>query len=195
MSKAERTRDYIIEKTAPVFNKKGYVGTSLSDMTEATGLTKGSIYGNFSCKEEVALAAFDRNWNMVVDLIATEMSKHKSSKEKLMVYTKLYRQFPDAPFPEGGCPLLNTAVDSDDTNIWMRRRATGAFFHWRMNLEKLIQRGIDFGEFRPDVDVDRTALSIIALIEGAVMVAKLTNSKTDPGHIMTTLENLINELA
>src|ERR1700722_8888899 len=61
ISKAERTRQFIIEKTAPIFNKKGYAGTSLSDITAATGLTKGSIYGNFADKDEVALAAFDYN--------------------------------------------------------------------------------------------------------------------------------------
>lgn len=45
--KSERTRQFIIEKVAPIFNRKGYAGTSLSDLTEATGLTKGAIYGNF----------------------------------------------------------------------------------------------------------------------------------------------------
>ncbi len=59
MNKAERTRHFIIEKAAPIFNTKGYAGTSLSDMTEATGLTKGSIYGNFADKDEVALACFE----------------------------------------------------------------------------------------------------------------------------------------
>jgi AcrR family transcriptional regulator len=54
MSKAEKTRQFIIEQTAELFNKKGYAGTSLSDITSATGLTKGSIYGNFENKDEVA---------------------------------------------------------------------------------------------------------------------------------------------
>ncbi|HAE68223.1 MAG TPA: TetR/AcrR family transcriptional regulator, partial [Sphingobacterium sp.] len=54
MSKAEQTRQYIIEKTAPIFNKKGYFATSLSDITTATGLTKGSIYGNFKDKDDLA---------------------------------------------------------------------------------------------------------------------------------------------
>ncbi|WP_144916166.1 TetR/AcrR family transcriptional regulator [Mucilaginibacter frigoritolerans] len=35
------TRDFILQKVAPLFNKKGYAGTSLSDLTDATGLTKG----------------------------------------------------------------------------------------------------------------------------------------------------------
>ena len=60
-TKAERTRNFIIEKTAEIFNRKGYAGTSMSDITEATGLTKGSIYGNFENKEDVALAVFEYN--------------------------------------------------------------------------------------------------------------------------------------
>ncbi len=55
-SKAERTRKFIVERTAPIFNMKGYSGTSLTDLTAATGLTKGSIYGNFENKDDVAIA-------------------------------------------------------------------------------------------------------------------------------------------
>ena len=61
MTKAERTRQFIIETTAPIFNSKGYEGTSISDITAATGLTKGSVYGNFKDKNELAAAVFDYN--------------------------------------------------------------------------------------------------------------------------------------
>ena len=61
MNKAEKTKSFIIEKTATLFNTKGFAGTSLNDITEATGLTKGSVYGNFKNKDEVALAVFEFN--------------------------------------------------------------------------------------------------------------------------------------
>src|ERR1700733_7017871 len=90
MSKAAQTRQFIIEKAAPVFNKKGYAGTSLSDMTEATGLTKGSIYGNFADKDEVALACFDYNYEIVREQIRKEMDKFPSYRDKLLVYVDVY---------------------------------------------------------------------------------------------------------
>ncbi|WP_431210474.1 TetR family transcriptional regulator [Puia sp. P3] len=90
MSKAEKTREFIIQKTAPIFNKKGYAGTSLSDMTEVTGLTKGSIYGNFADKDEVALAAFAYNSSLMGIAVRAEMAKRSSYREKLMVYVELY---------------------------------------------------------------------------------------------------------
>jgi len=69
--KSDRTRALIVEKSASLFNRKGFHGTSLSDIMEATGLTKGGIYGNFKreglnkkgVKEEIALAAFEYNVN------------------------------------------------------------------------------------------------------------------------------------
>ena len=66
LTKGERTRQFIIESATPVFNRKGYVGTSMSDITKATGLTKGAIYGNFENKEELALEAFNFSFRRVV---------------------------------------------------------------------------------------------------------------------------------
>ena len=80
MSKAARTKQFIIEKTAPIFNMKGYSGTSINDITDATGLTKGSIYGNFANKDEVALAAFRFNVKKLHDIFAREIEKEKSLK-------------------------------------------------------------------------------------------------------------------
>jgi len=61
MTKSEQTKAFIIEKTAPIFNSKGYAGTSLTDITEATKLTKEVFMETLANKDEVALAAFDYN--------------------------------------------------------------------------------------------------------------------------------------
>ena len=71
--KSPSTRRFIIEQVAHLFNKQGYRGTSLSDLTAATQLTKGSIYGNFENKEEVAIAAFDYNLELREQHIAKVM--------------------------------------------------------------------------------------------------------------------------
>src|ERR1700761_5725589 len=93
LSKAERTRQFIIETTAGIFNTKGYAGTSMSDLTEATGLTKGSIYGNFENKEEVALAVFDHNLGKISTDIYQRISLATTYYDKLMVYAKVYHSF------------------------------------------------------------------------------------------------------
>lgn len=192
LSKAERTRQFIIEQTAVVFNKKGYAGTSLSDLTEATGLTKGSIYGNFDNKEEVALAAFDFNTLRVSERIKQLIDKENTFHAKLLVYTKVYSS--SALAERGGCAILNTAIEADDTNHVLKDKAAKAVLRWKTNLTNLIQGGIDAGEFKTDIDTNQTALSIIALIEGAIMISKVTNSQSNLENILATVKQLIDQM-
>jgi AcrR family transcriptional regulator len=193
MSKAEKTRQYIVEKTAPIFNTKGFAGTSLSDMTESTGLTKGSIYGNFANKDEVALACFDYNFRKVVTIIDSALAKEPTYRGKLLAYTKIYDTFPNS-FPTGGCPILNTAVDSDDTHPDLKARVADGLVSWKNKLGNILNKGIEAGEFKPGLDVEQFALTFIATIEGAIMITKATGKLNYRTMILNSLVNMINAL-
>jgi len=194
LSKAERTRQFIIETTAGIFNTKGYAGTSMSDLTEATGLTKGSIYGNFENKEEVALAAFDHNLSKLTKAIWQKIQQENTYYDKLMVYAKFYHSFMRTEYTPGGCPILNTAIEADDTNVLLKDKAAGAVTKWKNGIENLIQAGIDAGEFKPGIDRTISALSIIALIEGGVMISRVTNSPANLDKVLVTVESLISQM-
>lgn len=194
MSKAERTRQFIIEKTAPVFNKKGYAGTSINDLTEVTGLTKGSIYGNFINKDQVALAAFDYNLGRIKSVITEGMRGSKTVKEKLMVYVEVYKDFLVYPFSNGGCPILNTATEADDTHPELKEKALVAVQEWKTSLTNLIEGGKKDGEIRSEVNAERFALTLIATLEGAIMIAMLTGKLNYRNMIMQSVEENIKAL-
>ncbi|MBL7806311.1 MAG: TetR/AcrR family transcriptional regulator [Saprospiraceae bacterium] len=182
LSKAERTRKYIVEKTAPVFNAKGFAGTSIHDLTEVTGLSKGSIYGNFENKDEVALAAFDYNFAHVVNFLKTEMASRETILEKLLVYPDIYRNFLEFPILKAGCPVLNTSTEADDTHPLLREKAANALAFWKSSVERLIQKGIELQEIKPDTNPSNFAIVLMSIIEGAVMQAKVTGQNA-PLHI------------
>ena len=194
MSKAERTRDFIIQKTAPIFNKKGYAGTSLSDMTEATGLTKGSIYGNFTDKDEVALAAFAYNISTVSTVVRNEMAKRDSYREKLMVYVEVYGGVCAIPSLDGGCPILNTITEADDTHPQLKARAVEALLGWKDRLTEVIGEGVKTGEFKPDTNAEEAAITMISLLEGIVLFFKATGGPTYRRHLVNSLTKLIKGL-
>jgi AcrR family transcriptional regulator len=194
LSKAERTKQFIVEKTAPVFNAKGYAGTSLSDLTNATGLTKGSIYGNFENKDEVALAAFDYNFNRVTNFIKDQILKTENSIERLLVYPNVYRDFLIIPFLKPGCPILNTSTEADDTHPQLRKRAANALSFWKTSIENQIKRGILRGEIKQDTNPTEFAVILMSLIEGAIMQAKVTGRGTELRIAMNFLTQLINNL-
>lgn len=194
MSKAEQTKQFIIERTAPVFNAKGYAGTSLSDLTEATGLTKGSIYGNFENKDEVALAAFDYNFKRVTLYIRDRMLATDNAVERLLVYPQVYRDFLKIPFLKPGCPLLNTSTEADDTHPALKKKAADALAFWKAAVEDQIKRGIKRGEIKRDTNPTEFTVVLMSLIEGAVMQAKVTERPTELRIAMSFLEKMILDL-
>jgi len=194
MTKAEKTRNFIVEKTAPIFNMKGYAGTSLNDITAATGLTKGSIYGNFANKDEVALAAFDYNLNNVSSRIEAEMNRQDSIKDKLLVYIDIYQKFIDGSVSEGGCPVLNTAIDADDTHPELRGRVLKAVLDWKNKIAKLVEAGIVNKEINANHNPEQIALTIIAMVEGGIMISKLTSKTEYWNLIMGSLKKYVESL-
>ena len=194
MGKAEKTRSYIIEKTAPIFNIKGYAGTSMNDITEATGLTKGSIYGNFRNKDEVALEVFEYNKKKMQDFFALEISRKKTYKDKLLTFPELYNHVFNGHFIDGGCPIMNTAIEADDTHPMLKEAAKKALLNWKENLASLIQKGIDSKEFKPETNPEEAALLMLSIIEGTVMISKLTEKTNYLKSLMHSLRKIINDL-
>jgi len=171
MSKAERTRQRIIEAAAPIFNKKGYSGTSMSDILEATGLTKGGVYGNISGKDELALEAFEYNRDLLFHGLQEHLQEKVGALNKLHTFFRAHGQVIQQ-FP-GGCPILNTAVEADDTHPELKKRARAAVQIWVNYLKSVMRSGIENGEIRGTVDEDRIARLLISMLEGAVFMGKL----------------------
>ena len=191
LTKAERTRQFIIQKTAPIFNTKGFAGTYLSDLTKATGLTKGSIYGNFENKDEVALVAFDYNFGRVNSYLRKKILSFDSAIERLLVYPNVYRDFLKISFLQPGCPILNTSTEADDTHPELRLRAANALAYWKKSIENQIKRGIERKEIKDNTNPTEMAVIIMSLIEGAIMQAKVTGKSTELRIAMDYLEKLI----
>ncbi|AWI26323.1 TetR/AcrR family transcriptional regulator [Flavobacterium pallidum] len=191
LSKSERTKQFIVERTAAVFNEKGYAGTTITDLTNATGLTKGAIYGNFENKDEVALAAFDYNFNKVTDYIKVRILGTDNAIERLLVYPQVYRDFLVIPLLKTGCPILNTATEADDTHPKLRVAVLNALAYWKTAVENQVKRGIERGEIIPDTNPSEFAVILMSLIEGAIMQAKVTGRPTELRQAMRFLEQLI----
>ncbi len=190
-SKAERTTQFILETVAPVFNKNGYVGTSLSDITEATGLTKGAVYGNFESKEHLAIEAFNYNVRRVVGLIAEETEKQPSATAKLQAVTDFYRQYYDFTITFGGCPILNVGVDSNHLNPMLRTRVSSVIEKLKLRLIDIIVLGQEQGEFHPELDPGVFALRIFSIIEGSMFTTVMLKNGAHLLDMMDHLDDMI----
>ena len=172
-SKAEKTRAHIVEQAATLFNQQGYAGTSMADLMQATGLKKGGIYNHFKSKDALAIAAFDHAVAQMHTHFRGAMKGKRHAVDRLMAVLSVYEQMSEAPPLVGGCPILNTAIESDDTHPALRERAKGAVDSWRVLFGRIIAKGIDREELREGVDADEVTTVLISTLEGAVMLSKL----------------------
>jgi TetR/AcrR family transcriptional regulator, transcriptional repressor for nem operon len=174
VTKGEQTKRDIVQKSAPLFNQKGYEGTSLSDLMEATGLQKGGIYRHFSSKEELATESFDYSWGKAVsgrlDGVAEVPDCVKRLKKMIDNFVELR-----AGLVPGGCPLMNTAVEADDGNPALRARARKALRNWTARLSKITSEGIKKQQIDHSINPLKLSQLIIGSLEGALLISRLQN--------------------
>jgi TetR/AcrR family transcriptional regulator, transcriptional repressor for nem operon len=176
MRKGEATRREIIEKAAPIFNRKGFEGASLSELMQATGLEKGGIYRHFKSKEQLAAEAFDYSWKTAIDqrMAGTETIANSVDRLKRIVWN--FQGKRDGLVP-GGCPLLNTAIDADDGNGVLRQRARQAMNGLLSRLEALVRDGQRRGEISYKVKAREVSKLVVGTLEGGLMIERLQKTK------------------
>jgi len=192
MAKGEETRQFIIEKAAPIFNTKGIAATSMSDIMEATKLSKGSMYVHFENKEVLACAAVDHNMKVLGDKILLTVSKAKTAKEELFAYINFFSD-PLNPPVIGGCPLLNFGMEADDTNPIVKEKVNFGIKFTQRVLETSINKGIANGEFKPEWNAADFATVIFAMLEGGHLISRISGNNDKMKIIVKTLKSLIEE--
>lgn len=194
MTKAERTTRFIIEKTAPVFNKKGIYGTSLNDLTEITGLTKGSIYGNFTNKDDLASACFQYNLRFLQRGLYKSITLNGTGQYKLLALIDFYRSHYEEVAGNGGCPLMNSAIEADDGYPLLKSAVAKTFDQWRRELINILASSQAKGEISHTFNTDRFAITFIAIIEGGILVAKSLNKPSHFFSVMEVLEEMVKNI-
>jgi len=180
MRKGEETRERILVRAARLFNEKGYFGASLSDIMRATGLEKGGVYNHFESKEKLALEAFDYAMKLAAERFQRAVAGKSNAIDRLLAMVNVFRTYTVDPPVPGGCPILNTAVESDDAHPALRKRAQQAMDQWSQWVRSIVRKGIERGEIRAEVDGEQLATLITTTFEGGVMLSKLYG---DPGHL------------
>lgn len=185
MSKAERTRQFIIETSAPLINKKGMAGTSLSDIMEATKLAKGGIYGNFENKEEICIESFLYLRSQLASKLDVAISKGKSAKEKLFNLLDVYSNGKNMT---EGCPILNFGTEADDTNPVMREHVKKAILSAQKRLFNIVVDGIQNKELSLEINPEEFSIKTFAMIEGGILCRKVFGNNNQMNVVLDSIK-------
>jgi TetR/AcrR family transcriptional regulator, transcriptional repressor for nem operon len=191
VAKGAQTRERIVEMAAGVFSERGFFGSSMTDLLAATGLQKGGLYNHFASKEQLALESFDWAVGQVERRYAAALDGVPGAVDRLLAIAGVIRGLcADRALP-GGCPILTTAIEADDTMPALRDRARDAMTRWQRLIGSNVKAGVASGELRPDADPYEVATIVTATLEGAVFLSKLYD---DDVHMHRAVDHVVTYL-
>jgi TetR/AcrR family transcriptional regulator, transcriptional repressor for nem operon len=179
MRQPEITKLYLLEQSGNLFNVKGYKATSISDITSATGLTKGAIYRHFTNKEDLEGESLGYMFNVVKEKLGKLLKNENTAPKKLFAIFKFFESYANKPIIKGGCPLLNASIEADDTSPLLRKKAIQMLNILKMSISKILQNGVKYGQIKSDTNIELLTTIIFCALEGGIMSSRLTKNSKD----------------
>lgn len=189
---AAKTKQEIIEKSAPVFNVHGYAGTKMQMLVDATGYQMGGIYRHFETKMDLAKAAFQYNYETLVQP-NLEIDPALRPKEQLIAIFENYKKMIFKPKIAGGCPLLNTGAEVDDTNEEFRQLTRSYIEQVIAVMEDILEKGVASGCFKPAVKPKQEAQYLFASVQGAILLVTTLKNREPVFNIFERIHSYLEE--
>jgi TetR/AcrR family transcriptional regulator, transcriptional repressor for nem operon len=194
MRNPEATRETILKEAGILFNTLGYKATSISNITDATGFTKGAIYRHFSSKEVLEKETLQYLSSLVFEKMRGLIKEQPTAGAKLRAVVRFFETYVNSPIVQGGCPILNVAIEADDSNPALREEAAKTLQMIHASLVYILMKGIENGQLKPAIDTEFYATLFIASLEGGIMMSKVRNSNDDMKKVIQHLEHLISDM-
>jgi TetR/AcrR family transcriptional regulator, transcriptional repressor for nem operon len=173
--KGLRTRLAIVQSSAALMNRRGWLSTPVSAVLKGTGLKKGDLYNHFDSMADLSSAAFEFASEQLIALVHKQLSRSAHARDRLRDLLNAFDIFAKRRPPfDAGCPILNAATEVDDIDDRMRGQVVEAIDKILGLLEAVIAEGILRGEIRPEIVPTRSARLLFACFEGGVMLSGVT---------------------
>ncbi|WP_054046125.1 TetR/AcrR family transcriptional regulator [Alloactinosynnema sp. L-07] len=179
-------REAMIDSAVTLFRVRGVADTSLRDVVEHSGVSRGSIYHHFpGGKEELALAATERGGTFISGLL--ERLLDDDAEKAIAAFVDYWTSALTAAGFQDGCPVAAAALSSDETAS-ARTAAGVAFGRWESLLaEAIARRGV------PAARAASLATLAIAGIEGALLICRAQGSTEPLARVGAELRRLVAE--
>jgi TetR/AcrR family transcriptional repressor of nem operon len=188
------TKARILKQSGRLFNTQGYKATSISDITTATGLTKGAIYRHFKSKNELEKETLMYLSGVMFQSLGSKIKAEPTAPKKLLALFRFFETYISNPPVKGGCPLLNASTEADDAHPVLRKQAVILLNTLRDSILSMLEKGVKYGQLKPTIDKGYYASIIIAVLEGAIMMSKLRGNNHDIKIAVKHLENILSEI-
>jgi TetR/AcrR family transcriptional regulator, transcriptional repressor for nem operon len=168
--KGERTRSRIVDATARLIYERGVAGTTLEDIRSAAGVSGSQLSHYFASKDELVQAVIDRQAETIVggqrraDLGSP--SGHQAWRDMVIAEVK-------SSEGKGGCPLGSLAGQLAENDACARALIAAGFGQWLAAISDGLRRLRAAGHLADGIDPDDLAVTLLAVLQGGLLLAQL----------------------
>ena len=188
VTKGVETKQKIINKSLQLFSVKGYYNTSINDILEATGLTKGGLYGHFKSKEEIWYAVYDQAVTIWKDIVFKDIRKIDDPLKRIKkALDNDLQNYLGADVFEGGCFFLNMLVELTGQSNTMGNCILKGIIGFSEVITLWLKEAHEKNMLKPGLNFNEIAKFIVVSINGC---AALYPSTRDPEIWKLTLKQI-----
>ncbi len=188
--RGEETRSRILEEALKLFQEKGISETSIADIEQAAGVSKGALYFHFPSKETLALEALRKAREAFKQFLFEAFSEGPPRRSLRRFFEMVYQKLAEEGF-RTGCLFGNTAIEVANRESPIRDFIEEIFEDWKENLKEVLAQAQDRGCLCRELNPEALALFLIAALEGAILLARLKKDGQPLETVTRVLETLI----
>lgn len=174
------TRDKILAESRDLVLKNGFSGTSIDNILEKTGITKGAFFYHFKTKNILAKALIEEFAKEDISYMNEALEKTESLKgdalNRLLQFVQEFiDMFEDLSEPPPGCLYASYMSESERFDDEIKEFISSTFLLWRNTFELLLQNVLEENETKIEVDIASLADLLVVIFEGSYVVSKAVN--------------------
>lgn len=170
-----------------VFWSRGYHGTSLPDLLEATNLSRGSLYAAFGDKHGLFLRALDRYIDDALARLDTELDPRENALAGLRTCLAGYVKRTSGIAGKRGCLVVATAMELAAHDAEVEQRIRRFFRTMETRLTGALVRAQAGGELADGVEPTTAARLLLCLVEGMRVIGKADPDRAASQAVVKTL--------
>ena len=171
-AKGARTRARIVAEAAALIHERGVAGTTLDDVKVAAEVSGSQLYHYFPDKDELVQAVIDYH----ADAIVSRNRQALGSANGVEVWQKMVITAAKRTKAKGGCALGSLVGQLAESDPEARSLIASGFDQWAAAISDGLRSLHAEGKLPSDVDPDDLAITLLATLEGGLLLAQVQRS-------------------
>jgi AcrR family transcriptional regulator len=173
-------KEKIVHESLKLFSLKGFLSTSIHDILEATGSSKGGFYNHFSSKEDLFFKVLDEARIIWRERNLSGLNELKRPRDKIVTLLNNYkdRYLKDADNFPGGCVFITLSTELNDQRPHLSKEIEKGFVGLKKMIKRILDQAVESGDLGKEINTDTVTEILFNGMMGASLSYGVNKSKT-----------------